>query len=402
MKMKIAIMSRGPRLYSTVRLKEAAQQRGHTVRVLDTLQFSMVVEENVPELLYRGRPLSSYDAVIPRVGASITFYGTAVVRQFEQMGVFTLASSHAISVARDKLRSIQVLSRHNIGLPPTVFVRGSTQIATALERVGGAPVIIKVLEGTQGVGVILAESAKTAQAIVETLHMAHQNVLLQKFVRESRGRDLRAFVVGDRVVAAMRRIATGDEFRSNLHRGGRTERIELSSEYETIAIRAAQILGLRVAGVDMLESDEGPKVMEVNSSPGLRGIEEATQVDVAAAIIEHLEEQVLFPELDIRQRLTLKSGYGVAEIPIDRRSKLAHAKLCDSGLREREVAVLSIARGSITIPNPGDDREIMPGDTLLCFGKLLTLKSMLPAKPRRNKPRPSNPPKSGTRKGKVA
>ena len=207
-------------------------------------------------------------------------------------------------------------------------------------------------------------------------------------MRESRGRDLRAFVVGDRVVAAMRRTAQGDEFRSNVHRGGRAERVQLSPEYETTAIRAAQILGLRVAGVDMLESDDGPQVMEVNSSPGLRGIEEATEVDVAAAIIEHLEEQVLFPELDIRQRLTLKSGYGVAEIPVERGSKLANARLRDSGLREREVAVLSIARGSITIPNPGDDREILPGDTLLCFGKLLTLKSMLPVKPRR-KPRPT-------------
>jgi ribosomal protein S6--L-glutamate ligase len=379
--MKIAILSRGPKLYSTTRLKEAAQRRGHEVRVVDTLKFSMVVEQNRPGLLYRGRPLSGYDAIVPRIGASITFYGTAVVRQFEQMGVITLASSHAISVARDKLRSIQVLSRHNIGIPPTVFVRRSTQIATALERVGGAPVIIKVLEGTQGVGVILAESTKTAQAIVETLQLAHQNVLLQQFIKESRGRDLRAFVVGDRVVAAMRRTAEGDEFRSNMHRGGRAERVHLSPEYETTAIRAAQILGLRVAGVDMLEADDGPKVMEVNSSPGLRGIEEATRVDVASAIVEHLEEQVLFPELDIRQRLTLKSGYGVAEIPIDRASKLANARLRDSGLREREVAVLSILRGSVTIPNPTDDREILPGDTLLCFGKLLTMKTMLPAQP---------------------
>jgi ribosomal protein S6--L-glutamate ligase len=197
---------------------------------------------------------------------------------------------------------------------------------------------------------------------------------------------VRALVVGDRVVAAMRRIAQGDEFRANVHRGGRTEEVELSSEYEACAIRAAQILGLRVAGVDLLEAEGGPKVIEVNSSPGLEGIEAATGVDVADAIIEHLEEQVLFPEVDVRQRLTLKSGYGVAEIAIDRHSALAHTAIGRSGLREREVAVLSIQRGSVTIPNPGDDREILPGDTLLCFGKLLTMRSMIPTR-RRRQPR---------------
>jgi len=244
--------------------------------------------------------------------------------------------------------------------------------------------VLKVIEGTQGVGVILAESVKNAQAILETMHLARQNVLLQKFVSESRGRDIRAFVVGDRVVAAMRRIARGDEFRANVHRGGRTEAVLLPAEYELAATRAAQILGLRVAGVDLLEAADGPKVIEVNSSPGLEGIESATDVDVADAIIGHLEEQVLFPEVDIRQRLSLKSGYGVAEIAVDRESPLAHARIGGSGLREREVAVLSIQRGSVAIPNPGDDREILPGDCLLCFGKLLTMRSMLPARRRRS------------------
>jgi ribosomal protein S6--L-glutamate ligase len=381
--MKIGILSRGPLLYSTRRLHEAASARGHDVRVLDTLELSMIVEENAPGLLYQGKPLAAFDAIVPRIGNSITFFGCAVVRQFEQMGVFTLSSSHAISVARDKLRSIQVLSRHAVGFPPTVFLRDPARVDDAMAAIGGPPAVIKVLEGTQGVGVILAESVKNAQAILETLKLAKQNVLLQKFVAESRGRDVRAIVVGDKVVASMRRVARGDEFRANVHRGGRTEAVELSEPYRACAIRAAQILGLRVAGVDLLESDEGPKVIEVNSSPGLEGIETATGVDVASAIIAHLEEQVLFPEVDVRQRLTLKSGYGVAEIAIDRHSQLAHTRVGRSALREREVAVLSIQRGSVTIPNPADDREILPGDTLLCFGKLLTMRSMMPARRRR-------------------
>jgi ribosomal protein S6--L-glutamate ligase len=394
--MKIAILSRGPRLYSTKRLRQAAASRGHNVKVLDTLQFSMMVEANQPDLRFRGKPLSHYDAVIPRIGASITFYGTAVVRQFEQMGVFTMATSHAISVSRDKLRSIQVLSRHNIGLPPTVFVRNRDTILPAIAELGGPPVVIKVLEGTQGVGVILAETSKTAQGIIETLQMARQNVLIQQFVAESKGRDLRAFVVGDKVVAAMRRVAQGDEFRSNVHRGGRAERVELSAEYEHTAIRAAQILGLRVAGVDMLESDHGPKVMEVNSSPGLEGIENATGIDVAGAVIEHLEDAVLFPELDIRQRMTLKSGYGVAEVPVGRESQLAHKLIRDSGLRDQDIVVVSIQRGSISIPNPKGSREILPGDTLLCFGKQLTMKTFLPPprKRKRNKRTPTVAPSS--------
>jgi ribosomal protein S6--L-glutamate ligase len=376
--MKVGILSRGPKLYSTQRLVDAARRRGHDVHVLDTLAFSIVVEEDAPGLLYQGAPVVAWDAVIPRIGASLTLFGTAVVRQFEQMGVFTLASSHAISVARDKLRSIQVLSRHTVGFPPTVFLHDPSRVEQAIEEIGGPPAVIKVLEGTQGVGVILCESVKNAQQVLETLQLARQHVLIQKFVAESRGRDLRAFVVGDRVVAAMRRVAQGDEFRANVHRGGRVEKVELTAEYAAVAIRAAQIMGLRVAGVDMLESEDGPKVIEVNSSPGLEGIEEATGVDVADAVIVHLEEQVLFPDVDLRQRLTLKSGYGVAEIAVDRESTLAHARVGWSGLRERDVAVLSIQRGSVTIPNPGDDREILPGDTLLCFGKLLTMRAMIP------------------------
>ena len=377
--MKIAILSRGPSLYSTRRLKEAALGKGHDIRVLNTLRFSIQVEQGKPALFYRGQKLSHYDGVIPRIGASITFFGTAVVRQFEQMGVFTLNSSHAISVSRDKLRSLQVLSRHNIGLAPTAFVRDKSGVLAAIRRIGGAPVVIKVLEGTQGVGVILAESEKMAEAVVETLQLARQNVLIQAFVKESRGKDMRVFVVGDKVIAAMRRVAQGDEFRSNVHRGGRVEPVALTPEYERTAILAAQIMGLTVAGVDMLEGDDGPKIMEVNSSPGLEGIEKATGVDVAGAVIDHMAERVSFPEVDVRQRLTLKSGYGVAEVPINADSRLARKKLRDSGLRAHEVTVLSVYRGSLVMPNPGGDYEIKPGDRLLCYGKLVTIRSLIPA-----------------------
>lgn len=376
--MKIVILSRARHSYSTRRLREACLTRGHKVRVLDTLRFSMSVEQGHPELFYRDKVLSRYDAVIPRIGASVTFYGTAVVRQFEQMGVFTLSSSHAISVSRDKLRSLQVLSRHNIGIPQTQFVRDRQSVIPAIERLGGAPVIVKVLEGTQGVGVILADTMKVAQAIIETLHGAKQNVLIQKFVKESRGRDVRAFVVGGHVIAAMRRVAEGDEFRSNVHRGGRTEKVELHPEYERTAIHAAQIMGLRVAGVDMLESEDGPQVMEVNSSPGLEGIEKATGVDVAGQIIEHIEDQFLLPELDLKQRLTLDKGYGIAEFDIAQNSELVDRTLADLALRDRDVTVLSIQRGSVVIPNPRGDQKLLRGDRVVCYGKNLALKQLIP------------------------
>jgi ribosomal protein S6--L-glutamate ligase len=293
--MRIAILSRAPRCYSTRRLIEAARRRGHTVKVLDTLQFSIFLEASEPDLSYKGRAAPPIDAVIPRIGASITFYGTAVVRQFEQMGVFSLNASQAISVSRDKLRSLQILSRHDVGMPASAFVRSKSDVLPAIERIGGAPVIVKLLEGTQGVGVILASTIKMAEAVIETLQSAKQNVLIQKFVSESRGRDIRAFVVGGRVVAAMRRTAQEHEFRSNVHRGGKAEPIALDPAYERAAVKAAQILGLRVAGVDMLETAGGPQVLEINSSPGLQGIEKATGVDIGGEIIANLEEQVAFP-----------------------------------------------------------------------------------------------------------
>lgn len=375
--MKIGILSRSPNCYSTKRLREAAKQRGHKPFVLDTLKFSLDVEGEHPDLIYKGKSLSTYDGVIPRIGASITFFGLAVLRQFEQMGVSTINSALGIARSRDKLHAMQILSRHDIGLPQTAFVTRREDVLDAIDRVGGAPVIIKLLEGTQGVGVILADSVKVAQAIIETLHSTKQNVLIQKFVKESKGKDFRAFVVGDRVIAAMRRQAQGDEFRSNVHRGGSATAVELSEEYQSQAVRAAQVLGLRVAGVDMLEGNDGPQIMEVNSSPGLEGIETSTKIDVAGAIIEELERKVLFPEKDYRQRLTISAGYGVAEFTVVKLMKLDGKKLRDTDFSQRRIQVLNIIRNKVPTPNPDGDTVIENGDKLICYGDLLELRGMM-------------------------
>ena len=385
--MKLAILSRAPRAYSTQRLRAAAAQRGHDVKVLNTLRFAIDLSQPLPALQYRGKPLSDYDAIIPRIGSSITYFCTAVVRQFEQMDVYTPNTANGIANARDKLRATQILSRHNIAMPATTFVRNRADVRPAIERVGGAPVVIKLLEGTQGIGVILAPEVKVAEAIIETLHSTNQNVLIQHFVRESRGRDIRALVVGDRVVAAMRRTANGDEFRSNVHRGGSVEAVEISPEYEQAAVRSAQIMGLKVAGVDMLEGADGPLVMEVNSSPGLEGIETATRLDIAGAIIDHIADRVAFPDIDVRQRLSVSSGYGVAEIVVYANADLVGTSLGDSGLPDRDITVLTLHRGTTVIPNPRRATVLEAGDRLLCFGKLEEMRSMVERRPRRRKVR---------------
>lgn len=381
--MKLAILSRAPRAYSTQRLRAAAQQRGHDVKVLNTLRFAIDLSGELPDLQYRGRQLSDYDAILPRIGASITYFGTAVVRQFEQMDVYTPNTANGISNARDKLRANQILSRHNIGMPATAFVRNRADVRPAIEQVGGAPVVIKLLEGTQGIGVILAPEVKVAEAIIETLHSTNQNVLIQRFVAESRGRDIRALVVGDRVVAAMRRTARGDEFRSNVHRGGAVEPVDLSADYQQAAVRSAQIMGLRVAGVDMLEGADGPLVMEVNSSPGLQGIEAATQLDVAGAIIDHIAGQVAFPEIDVRQRLSVSTGYGVAELVMHGNGEFVGKTLGEAGLWERDITVLTLHRGTTVIPNPRKGVTLEAGDRMLCFGRLEEMRSMIPERRRR-------------------
>jgi ribosomal protein S6--L-glutamate ligase len=383
--MKLAVLSCSLKSYSTRRIREAADQRGHQVKVLDTLKFAIDLQQADPNLFFRQKQLSHYDAVLPRIGASITYFGTAVVRQFEQMDVFCANSSAGISNSRDKLRSLQILSRHHIGIPETTFVRDKRDVLPAIERVGGAPVVIKLLEGTQGIGVLLAESGNSAEAIVELLQSQKQNVLIQKFVAESKGRDIRAFVVGDQVVAAMRRVAQGQEFRSNVHRGGLAEPVTLDETYAETAVRAAQILGLRVAGVDMLEGKEGPQIMEVNSSPGLEGIEGCTQLDIAGSIIDYIAAQVDFPEIDLRQRLTVSRGYGVTEIHIPEGSEYVGKAINESGLRDKDINVLTLYRGTSVIPNPRSDRRLESGDRLLCFGKLELMRELIPARVRRTR-----------------
>lgn len=383
--MKLAILSCSPDAYSTRRLKEAALARGVDVKVLNTLKFALDLKEGNPDLYYRQKHLSEYDAMLPRIGASITYYGTAVVRQFQEMEVFCANTAHGIMNSRDKLRSLQILARHNIGIPETTFVRDKKDVLPAIKRVGGAPIIIKLIEGTQGIGVLLADTEKQAEGIIELLQSQKQNVLIQKFVAESRGKDIRAFVVGDRVVAAMRRVAQGQEFRSNVHRGGVAEQVELPEKYAEAAIRSAQILGLRVAGVDMLESSTGPQIMEVNSSPGLEGIESCTQLDIAGSIIDYISAQVDFPEIDIRQRLTVSKGYGVSEIYVPEGSDFVGKKLSDIDLSEKDLNVLTLYRGNKVIPNPKSSRVLEPEDKLLCFGKLNSMRGMVPARTRRKR-----------------
>ena len=378
--MKLAILSSSRNCYSTKRLVEAAKQRGHKVTVVNTKQLAIDLQRSRPDLYYRQKKLAQFDAVLPRIGASITYFGTAVVRQFEQMDVFSANSSAGISNSRDKLRSLQIFSRHHIGIPPTTFVREKHDVLPAIERVGGAPVVIKLIEGTQGIGVLLAETVKSAEAIIELLQAQKQNVLIQKFVAESKGRDIRAFVVGDEVVGAMRRVAQGQEFRSNVHRGGLTEKVELNDEYRETAVRAAQIMGLKVAGVDMLEGKDGPQIMEVNSSPGLEGIEQCTQLDIAGAVVDFIAGRVDFPEIDIRQRLTVSRGYGVSELFIPHGSQYEGKRIDESGFDEKDINVLTLTRETTVIPNPLGSRVLEGGDRILCFGRLEYMRELVPKK----------------------
>lgn len=290
--MNIVILSRDPKLYSTSRLVEACHQRGHDVRVVDHVKCDLSIEKRNPQVIFNGTPMKDVDAVIPRIGASVTFYGTAVVRQFEMMKVFTTTESQALVRSRDKLRSLQILSRAGLDMPKTVFTNYSKDVEGVVAGVGGAPVIIKLLEGTQGIGVVLADTKKAAIAVIEAFNSLKARVIVQEFIKEARAADIRAFVVDGRVVGAMKRQGREGEFRSNLHRGGKAELITLSSEEELAAIKAAQALGLHIAGVDMLQSDRGPLIIEVNSSPGLEGIEKATGHDIAGDIVRFIERSV--------------------------------------------------------------------------------------------------------------
>ncbi|MDR4518807.1 MAG: 30S ribosomal protein S6--L-glutamate ligase [Nitrosomonas sp.] len=290
--MKIAILSRNAKLYSTRRLIDAATERGHDVQVLDVLRCYMNITAHNPRIHYRGEILEGFDAVIPRIGASVTFYGTAVLRQFEMMNVFPLNESVAVTRSRDKLRSLQLLARKGVGLPVTGFAHNPDDIDDLISAVGGAPLVIKLLEGTQGIGVVLAETQKAAESVIQAFMGLNANIMVQEFIKEAGGSDIRCFVVGDKVVAAMKRQAIEGEFRSNLHRGGQASLVRLTPEERSTAIRAAKIMGLNVCGVDLLRSNHGPVIMEVNSSPGLQGIENASGKDIAALIIQFIESRI--------------------------------------------------------------------------------------------------------------
>ena len=289
--MKIGVLSRNPELYSTRRLVEAAKERGHEVKVIDTLRCYMTIATQRPTIHYKGEELTGFDAIIPRIGASITFYGTAVVRQFEMMNVYSVNESVAISRSRDKLRSTQLLARKGIGLPVTCFAHSTKYTQDLISQVGGAPLVVKLLEGTQGIGVVLAETKKAGESVIEAFRGLKANLLVQEFIKEAGGADIRCFVIGEKVVAAMKRQGAEREFRSNLHRGGSASVVKLTPEERSTAVRSAKIMGLNVAGVDLLRSNHGPVVMEVNSSPGLEGIENATGKDVAGMIVQFIEKQ---------------------------------------------------------------------------------------------------------------
>ncbi|GAB4201889.1 MAG: 30S ribosomal protein S6--L-glutamate ligase [Wenzhouxiangellaceae bacterium] len=288
--MNLALLCRNPDLYSHRRLVEAARERGHDIDVIDHLRCYINITSNRPTVRYRERALPAYDAVIPRIGASVTFFGTAVLRQFEMMGVFPLNESVAISRSRDKLRSLQLLARKGVGLPVTVFAHKTSRPEEIINQVGGAPVVIKLLEGTQGIGVVLGETQKAAESIIQAFGGVNTNILVQEFIKEAGGQDIRCLVIGDKIVASMLRKGKEGDFRSNLHRGGSAERVKITPTERQTAITAAKSMGLRVCGVDMLRSNHGPVVMEVNSSPGLEGIETTTGIDVAAKIIEYIEK----------------------------------------------------------------------------------------------------------------
>lgn len=294
--MNIIVLSSNPKLYSTKRMVQAGEQRGHTMSVLNHTKIFVVIESGAPQVYYKDHPIENVDAIIPRIGASVTFYGSSIIRQFEMQRVFTTCSSLALVRSRDKLRATQILSRHGIGIPKTAFAKQPNDTEHLIKQVGGPPLIVKLLEGTQGLGVVLAETRKAAKSVIEAFHGLSANILVQEFISEAGGADIRAIVIEGKVVAAFKRQGTEGEFRSNLHRGGSSTLIKLSRTEKAAAVNAARALGLNIAGVDMLQSSRGPLVLEVNSSPGLEGVERATGVNVAGKIIEFIERNINKPQ----------------------------------------------------------------------------------------------------------
>jgi ribosomal protein S6--L-glutamate ligase len=373
MGLRLAVLSRGPRLYSTKRLVEEAKKRGIDVEVCDPMKFSLVVSDGTVDVLHKGRHFT-HDAVIPRIGHSITQHGVAVLRHIEQLGIWTANTGQGILQSRDKLQASQILARNRIPVPKTVYVRDILDVEQAIETVGGLPVVVKVTQGTQGEGVFLRHTAFEVRNLVQGLLVTGKSVLVQEYIAESHGKDIRALVVGDEVVACMRRRARGREFRSNYHLNGTVEKVELPEGYADAACRAARVLGLNIAGVDLLEGKDGPLVLEVNSSPGLEGIEKASGVNVAGAILDYVMDDTAFSEVDIGQLLRTVPGSGVLSLQLRN-----HPKMVGKRLNEvfASVPVFALSRGDRLVWNPDPDLQLRYDDVLVCYGALTELRSSL-------------------------
>ena len=371
--LRLAVLSRGPRLYSTRRIVEEAKKRGIEVEVCDPMKFSLVVGEGSVDVLHKGRHFT-HDAVIPRIGHSITQHGVAVLRHIEQLGIWTANTGQGILQSRDKLNASQILARNRIPVPITVYVRDVIDVEQAIETVGGLPVVVKVTQGTQGDGVFLRHTAFEVRNLVQGLLMTGKSVLVQEYIAESHGKDIRALVVGDRVVACMRRRARGREFRSNYHLNGTVEKVELPAGYAEAACRAARLLGLNIAGVDLLEGKNGPLVLEVNSSPGLEGIEKASGVNVAGAIVDFVMEDTAFSEVDIGQLLRTVPGSGVLSLQLRNHPKMVGKRLRDVFA---SVPVFALSRENRLVWNPEEDLQLRYDDVLVCYGELTELRSSL-------------------------
>ncbi len=373
MGLRLAVLSRGPRLYSTRRIVEEARNKGLRVEVCDPMKFSLMVTEGSVDVLHRGKHFT-YDAVIPRIGHSITQHGVAVLRHIEQLGIWTANTGQGILQSRDKLHASQILARNRIPVPRTVYVRDILDVEQAVDIVGGLPVVVKVTQGTQGDGVFLRHTAFEVRNLVQGLLMTGKSVLVQEYIAESHGKDIRALVVGDRVVACMRRRARGREFRSNYHLNGTVENVDLPPRYAEAACRAARVLGLNIAGVDLLEGNDGPLVLEVNSSPGLEGIEKASGVNVAGAIVDYVMEDTAFSEVDLDQLLRTIPGSGVLSLQLRN-----HPKMVGKRLNEvfASIPVFALSRGDRLVWNPDPEVQLRYDDVLVCYGELTELRSSL-------------------------
>ena len=376
MDLKLAVLSRGPRLYSTRRLVQEAKLRGIDVEVTDPMKFSLFVDDGAIDIHYAGEPFT-YDAVIPRIGHSITKHGVAVLRHMEQLGIWTANTGQGILQSRDKLHASQILARNKIPVPKTTYVRDSIDVDPAIDFVGGLPVVIKVTQGTQGQGVFLRHTVHESRSLIQGLLLTGKSVLVQEYIAESHGKDIRALVVGDRVVAAMRRKARGREFRSNYHLNGTVEKVDISEEFEEQAVRAARVLGLNVAGVDLLEGNNGPLVLEVNSSPGLEGIEKASGVNVAGEIIDYVMNETAFSEVDLGQLLRTVPGSGVLSLQLRNHPMMVGNKISDLFNTSHEIPVFALSRENKLLWNPEPDVQLRYDDVIICYGELNQLRASL-------------------------